>query len=227
MILTPLGGGVGGSVAWGDVTGKPTTFTPATHASAHAEGGGDAIHPLDIGARSILGDYNSGEATLVLGEIHNTGCATGSGTLRLMFFEAQRTETITTLTAWTGGTAASGPTLARYGVYTVDGSGDLTLIHSTANDTSLFGSTNSEHGKALSSSWSKVRGTRYAVGILVVASTAPQMVGQSASALSTILGPRSNRLRRTGAVTSQSDLPSSITAASLVGSSSNIYIEMT
>lgn len=39
-----------GTVAWGSVTGKPSTFTPATHASAHATGGGDAITADSIDA---------------------------------------------------------------------------------------------------------------------------------------------------------------------------------
>jgi hypothetical protein len=33
----PGSGGEGGSVAWADITGKPTTFTPATHAHAQAD----------------------------------------------------------------------------------------------------------------------------------------------------------------------------------------------
>lgn len=32
-----------GTVAWGSVTGKPTTFAPTAHASAHAVGGGDPL----------------------------------------------------------------------------------------------------------------------------------------------------------------------------------------
>ena len=32
-----------GQIAWNDVTGKPTTFTPSTHAASHAAGGSDAL----------------------------------------------------------------------------------------------------------------------------------------------------------------------------------------
>lgn len=39
-----------GTVAWGSITGKPSTFAPSTHASAHAAGGGDVITPDAIGA---------------------------------------------------------------------------------------------------------------------------------------------------------------------------------
>jgi hypothetical protein len=38
------------SIAWEDVTSKPASFTPSTHASSHHTGGGDAIAPADIGA---------------------------------------------------------------------------------------------------------------------------------------------------------------------------------
>lgn len=38
-----------GTVAWGSVTGKPTTFAPTAHASSHITGGGDAISADQIG----------------------------------------------------------------------------------------------------------------------------------------------------------------------------------
>lgn len=37
------GGGGSSSTAWADITGKPSTFAPSTHASSHASGGADAI----------------------------------------------------------------------------------------------------------------------------------------------------------------------------------------
>lgn len=37
------GGGSSGSVAWADITGKPTSFTPSSHASTHAALGSDPI----------------------------------------------------------------------------------------------------------------------------------------------------------------------------------------
>lgn len=39
-----------GTVAWGSVTGKPSTFAPSAHASAHAVGGGDAMTAESLNA---------------------------------------------------------------------------------------------------------------------------------------------------------------------------------
>jgi hypothetical protein len=63
----------------------------------------------------------------------------------------------------------TGSTLQRVGIYSVDGSGNLTLVASTATQvqsdyqlppTPLY-------TKALSAAWSKVQGNRYAVGVSV------------------------------------------------------------
>jgi hypothetical protein len=43
-----------GTVNWGDITGKPSSFTPSAHKSTHAIGGADALTPADIGAVNIL-----------------------------------------------------------------------------------------------------------------------------------------------------------------------------
>jgi hypothetical protein len=37
LVISGGGGGGGGSVAWADITGKPSTFTPATHTHAAAD----------------------------------------------------------------------------------------------------------------------------------------------------------------------------------------------
>jgi|SRR5665213_260150 len=46
----PADSGSLSSTTWEDLTDKPTTFTPAAHASTHATGGSDAIAPSAIGA---------------------------------------------------------------------------------------------------------------------------------------------------------------------------------
>ena len=52
-----------GAVKWGDIEGKPTSFTPSAHKSTHASGGSDALTPADIGAVNKAGDTMTGELT--------------------------------------------------------------------------------------------------------------------------------------------------------------------
>lgn len=75
------GSGGGGSVAWVDVTGRPSTFPPSAHASNHASGGGDPITPAAIGAAAAAhthaaGDIASGTVSLARG---GTGAADAAG----------------------------------------------------------------------------------------------------------------------------------------------------
>lgn len=54
------------TVAWGSVTGKPSSFTPAAHASTHGSSGADPVSPAAIGALATsalvqsVGDPGSG-----------------------------------------------------------------------------------------------------------------------------------------------------------------------
>jgi hypothetical protein len=40
-------------IAWNNITGKPTSFPPSTHASSHAVAGSDFISPVSIGAADL------------------------------------------------------------------------------------------------------------------------------------------------------------------------------
>lgn len=140
-----------------------------------------------------------------------------SGSMRLNYFTPQTSKTVSTAVMVCGGTAASAtPTLIRIGIYSVASNGDITLVSSTANDTALFASTNSEVTKALSSSYTLLGGQRYAGGILVVTGgTLPTPAGSAPAAGSATL---SRAPRRTGLVTGQTDLPSTVAAGSIVAS---------
>lgn len=147
-----------------------------------------------------------------------------SGSLRLSFFTAKKTETTTQVRVYSGGTAAGAtPTLCRIGLWTVDSSDNsVSLVASTANDTALFAATNTAYTKSWSSSYAKVAGQRYALGILVVTGAAgptyPGLIVGIGFTAEMAVAPR-----LTGTLTSQTDLPSSFTSAGLTTSVNRYY----
>ena len=164
----------------------------------------------------------SGESTLSRRNIITAGATLTSGLVRLTYFTAKKTETITSVRVGTGTTAAGTPTLCRIGIYEVDGSGNLTLVASTANDTALWAAQNTTYTKALSASWSKVAGQRYAIGLLFVGTTAPTIQGQVLS-----LGDELGQAPRLcGGRSGQSDLPSTITVGNVADTSHQCYVAM-
>ncbi len=150
-----------------------------------------------------------------------TSTATASGTLFLTYKTADKSFTCANLTMYTGGTAAGAtPTLVRYAIYTVAGNGDLTLVASTTNDTSLFAALQTGYTKSLSSSYGITYGSRYAFGFLIVTGAAtPTLHGTAHRAAETAIAPRIS-----GSVTGQTDLPSSVSAGSITNTSSMFYM---
>lgn len=141
-----------------------------------------------------------------------------SGAMPLAYFTANRTETITSVTTYSGTTAAGAtPTLCRVGVYSVDSSGNLTLVASIANDTTLWASTNTAYLRTFSTPWAKTVGQRYAVGVLVVSgATVPTLVGTSGTSLNMIGTALLVSPTLSARITAQTDLPASIAVGSLV-----------
>lgn len=150
-------------------------------------------------------------------------------TLRLTLFTANRDETVSNVTTYSTTTPAGAtPTLIRKVLYKVEDNGDLTLVASTANDTSLYSVGNTEYVKALTSPYTYAAGQRYAGGVLVVtAGTAPTILGSGSSTRpnQALLGRSGTR--KTGARTGQTDLPASITTGVLANTTSAIYIAFT
>lgn len=147
-----------------------------------------------------------------------------TGRLLLTGFTARRSETINSLAMWAQTFAAATPTLVRYCVYTVNADGSLSLTASTPNDTTLLATAQTRQSKALSAPWQKQADTRYAAGALVVtAAAAPAVFGLTAS--SPIFQASEPRLGYR--LNSQTDLPASISVASLdTTSSALVYVEM-
>lgn len=136
-----------------------------------------------------------------------------SGIVTMCYFTAQKSETVKSLGALSGTTAAGAtPTLCKLGLYQADWTtGNLTLLASTANDTTLFAATDTNYTRAVTAPTPKVRGNRYAWAALVVtAAAAPTIIGGGSWATALTIAPRIS-----GRLTGQTDLPASISAGSL------------
>lgn len=156
----------------------------------------------------------------------NTAVSLGaSGTIRLVYFQAPRTETITQLAVVTGTTGAGAtPTLVRWGVYSVAGNGDLTLAGAIANDTTALAVASTRYLRSLTSSYGSVAGNWYAFGIMVVTGAAlPTLAGISLNA-ATAQASASPRI--SGQLAGQTDLPSSILAGNVAASNALILGEV-
>lgn len=216
-----------------------TDYAPATSGSGVLKGSGSggfssAAAGTDyVAPGGALGTPSSGVVTnctgvvpdseLTVGEntftrlLNNTSTNTlTNGLLRLTFFTARKTESCSQVRTRTGAQAQVGATLCRIGIYTVDASDNLTaLVASTTNDTALWSAGSTTYTKALTASFTKTRGQRYAVGLLEVGSST------AANAFGTV-GPEANEAaqvpRLSGTVSSLSDLPSSGSPVVAVGS---------
>lgn len=185
--------------------------------------------PPVAGLRTLGYDPDSpGVETMRRKEIASTTISILSGTLRLAFFTADRDELITKLIAMSGGTpAAATPTLVRYGLYSVASNGDLTLVAASANTTSTFSAADTEYplplssGGGLPTSYVCQAGFRYALGTIVVSgTTTPTLRGQGAG----VAANMARDPRQCAFLTGQTDLPTTISAGSLVNSASVIYM---
>lgn len=142
-----------------------------------------------------------------------------SGWVTLNCFTADKSMTVNNLTTICGTAAAATPTLCRLGIYSIDGSNNLTLIGSTANDTTLWSSATS-YTKALTSGVAITQGSRYALATLIVSSAAVANLGGYWGVGSEgIVSPMTGVM-----VNGKSDLPASITAASLSSNVFNVYV---
>lgn len=152
----------------------------------------------------------SGEEALPRLNVPGAQQLAASGTLHLTYFTARKTEAITKIRMLSDATAASGTTLARMGIYSVDGGGNLTLVAACASDTALFSGSYTPYQKTLTATFNKVKGTRYAIGVLVVGATMPSITGTTCAGADASLNPR-----LCGTVAGQTDLPASVTAGTV------------
>jgi hypothetical protein len=166
----------------------------------------------------------TGEATMPRRTVSSQPGMT-NGSMRLTYFPAVKSETITQVRTAPAGTPQVGATLCRIGVWEVDlSTGNLAPVASTVNDTTLWVAANTDYDKAFSSSFAKKRGTWYAVGVLLVgASQTPLFTGQgSITPLRSAGAPRLS-----GFISGLTDLPSgTISAGTISNSAQQIYSEL-
>lgn len=187
------------TVRW---TGGSTTVTVA--------GGTEepSAVPSAASLASMLGLLTSGEEV-----VPRQWCASeypiDTGTVHLTYFTARKTEVITQVASSVYGTAAATVTTARMGVYQSDGT-TASLVAATANDTGLWAATFTTYTRALSAPWYKVAGHRYAYAAFAVASTTPVLGCQQYRYQDAARAPREQ-----GELSGQTNLPATITEASL------------
>lgn len=167
-------------------------------------------------------DYNAPAAAdlLAAGEesVHrlwgnlNSAVTLSNQSLRLCYFTARKSESVTQIRVESGTAAGATPTVIRFGLYLIAADGGATLVAATANDTTLLVGANTVYTKAFAAPYAKIAGRRYAVGLLVVTgATAPTVRGVNFSTGAEL----AIAARLTGALASQTDLPASFADASL------------
>lgn len=216
------------SILWLDTTVDSAILT---HADTHAVGGGDQITISTsqvTGLNTRLGDLDvltNGEGSIDR-KAPLTGVAYGaSGNLLLTYRRAIKTETITKLSMACATAAGATPSLVKFGVYSVnENTGDLTLVASTANDTTIFSTANTGFEVALTSSFQKTAGTLYAYAVILVSGqTLPTIIGHAHVASAGVNAVLALPPRITGLVASQTDLPSTISAGTVAVSNRALW----
>jgi hypothetical protein len=159
--------------------GTAADLQPAGAAAAGAAGkAADAGHAHPWASAEPLA---SGEAMFARVAWTQQQSLTAS-TLMLTYWTAVKTETAGHVITVTGSAASSGVTYANIGVFSVDSSGNLTLLASTGDlHATLWTGTFAQYTTAFTASWPKVAGTRYAMGLLAVGTTPPNLFGQFVS----------------------------------------------
>lgn len=126
------------------------------------------------------------------------------------FFTPTEDITVSNISFSSGSTVASGVTLVRFGLYTFDGT-TATLVARTNNDSSRFTASNTVYTGALDStggyptSYTLTAGSRYALGVVVVASSTPTLASVANGSAATAILAASPRMA--GFASATSDLP--------------------
>lgn len=199
-------------------TSAGVTFTSA-HPAIHVDTG--VVGSDYFGYNWEAQDVTSGETTIPR-LTASTASVLVASTLHLTYFTARKVTAAGHVRTIVGSPAAGAtPTLCRVGLYTVAANGDLTLVASTANSTSLWNSTFQAFNTALSVAYTTIPGQRYAVGLLCVTAAALPSLYSYANLPSSEIGTMAPIMSTT--LVAQSDLPASVANGSLVASNKVFY----
>lgn len=155
----------------------------------------------DLAAKQTSADllghiHQSSTVVDVMNRTQVTGnVATSGSTVYWVFFTPLQTVTVSQISMATNTTASSGLTLARMGLYTFDGT-TVTLVARTASDTTLFNATGTVFTRSFDttggypSTYTLTAGTRYAIAVVQVGTTAASFAGVTINTLTGALAPR-------------------------------------
>lgn len=182
----------------------------------------DTVHSAAIQNLQLKADNtNAVPTTWESNERNHTpsfATAAASQGLRMSYFTAETGGTTSSVTIVVGTAAGATPTIARVGLYLLDGAGNGTLVASTTNDTALVSGANAPVTKAWTTPYLMVKGSRYAVGLLIVtAASLPTLAALVFDGTTFAVTPR-----MTGFIAGQANLPASFTAGS-VGTSGTMH----
>lgn len=212
-----------------DIQGTATLDADVT--TLIEDSGSDVATALNaaLGPGGSAGNYGADETAVALAPLHllEVGQETIprgqaidktvplTSQIRLAYFTARKSETITSIRVVCATAAGATPTLVRFGLYSVDASGNLALIGSTPNDTTLLAAPNTAYTKALSTPAAITKGSRYAIGLIVTTGATPPLLFGSVPVVAseTAAAPRT-----AGFVGSQANLYTPISAAGVTNS---------
>lgn len=154
--------------------------------------------------------------------------AMNSGEVLFVYFKAYKAEAEARLIINCGTTAAAAtPTLCKMALFSKAGNGDLAQMAVTANDTSLFATANTEYGASrafASPSSALVIGNWYAAAVLVISAGAmPSFIGVNQGVATAYNNIMALEPRFCTMLPGQSDMPSSVSNASLNTTRRNFY----
>jgi hypothetical protein len=145
------------------------------------------------------------------------GAANWLTQVALYLYVVPRTSmTVSKIRTVTGTSAASGLTLARNALYTVDSSNNLTLVARTANTATMWNSTNTVVTQSFDTTggypatYAVTAGVKYAIGLLGVGTTRPVFFGATGLATMFAQTPVFGHQQ-----TAQADLPTSVAVGAL------------